>query len=138
MKSTVKQRVQDWWAGQKQALRFRLRVWLGITEVEAGVRRQDDARRACIAMDFAMKHEEGFLILVQPSRGGDQVRVWRLPAGMPLRDQTDMIRQFEAWSRGEISLMDMPRAIRPEVEHQLREMRRGWPLQDTSPSRRPA
>ncbi len=129
-------RIKIWLAGRRQAFKNRLKAYLGVTDLEGRVGAQEGARRACIATDLAMQREEGFLILLLPSKGGDQVRVWRLPAGMRLDRQTEMIREFERWSRGEISLMDMPHAMRSEFKDHLHRTRRmDGPYKDSGPGR---
>ena len=126
------------WSRWKEKLRLRLAKWLGVDDVQASICGLQDARRACIAVDIAVK-EHGYLVLLQPRAEGDLVKVWELPA-WSYADQMDFIRRTEAQLRGSASLMDAPRSLAemhratvltfqddgPEIRRPGRNPRRAW------------
>ncbi len=105
---SAKFRLKARWQSWKERQRIRLAHWLGIPGMAERIRELQEARRAAIAVDAAMKHDRGYVIMLMPRRGGDLVKVWEIPGGMSMSDQRRFIDDMERRCRGEVSLIDAP------------------------------
>lgn len=109
-----------WWRSNVDRLRSRMARWLGVDGIRDQVRDLQEARRAAIAVDSAMRNEKGYVIMLMPRRGGDLVKVWEIPGGMTMIEQGQFIRTMEQMVKGDVSLMDAPMFQR----HALDDLRR--------------
>lgn len=112
-----------------EALRRRLRDWLGVDEWVRPVKDLQDARRAVVALDLAVGRDRGHVVLLVPrpqSLGGDIVRIFEIPSGMTMAEVDRFIRELEHRVRGVSSLMDAPLAMHPLMD-QIRSGRIPFP-----------